>query len=55
MTRSRNTTDKLTKDEFNEMAALKNAMNYDISQVNFTKMEEFTAYFVQSLKDLNDC
>lgn len=54
MTHSRNTAEKLTKEEFNEMSALKNAMNYDISQVNFNKMEEFSAYFVQSLKDLSD-
>ena len=54
MTHSRNTTDKLSKEEIDEMVVLKNAMNYDISQVNYNKMEEFSAYFVQSLKDLTD-
>lgn len=40
----------LTEDEFCEMVALKNAMNYDISQVIPEKMEVFTEYFVRSLK-----
>jgi hypothetical protein len=42
---------KLTDSEFNEMVALKNAINYDIAQVVPEKMETFTEYFVRSLKE----
>lgn len=42
---------KLTDDEFNDMTALKDAINYDISQVVPEKMEAFTEYLVRSLKE----
>lgn len=42
---------KLTKKEYNEMIALKNAIDYDISQVIPEKMEEFAEYLVRSLKE----
>lgn len=43
--------EKLTDDEFNEMIALKDAIDYDISQVVPEKMEAFTEYLVRSLKE----
>jgi len=43
--------EKLTDDEFNEMIALKDAIDYDISQVAPQKMEAFAEYFVRSLKE----
>ena len=42
---------KLTQDEWNEMIALKDAIDYDISQVAPQKMEAFTEYLVRSLKE----
>jgi hypothetical protein len=42
---------KLTEKEYNEMIALKNAIDYDISQVIPEKMEAFTEYLVRSLKE----
>lgn len=41
----------LTDDEWKEMTALKNAMNYNISQVVPEKMETFTEYLVRSLRE----
>jgi hypothetical protein len=46
----RNTT--LTDDEYNEMVALKNAINEYPQSVAPKKMEEFAEYLVRSLKDL---
>lgn len=43
--------DKLTDLEFNEMVALKNAINHDIAQVVPEKMETFTEYLVRSLRE----
>jgi len=43
--------EKLSNDEWNEMTALKNAMNHDITQVVPEKMEAFTEYFVRSLRE----
>jgi hypothetical protein len=48
-TNKRNT--KLTDSEYNEMIALKNAIDYDISQVAPEKMEEFSEYLVRSLRE----
>lgn len=45
---------KLTKKEYDEMVALKNAINYDISTVIPEKMEAFTELFVRSLKELGN-
>jgi hypothetical protein len=42
---------KLTEKEYDEMVALKNAMDYDISTVIPEKMEEFSEYLVRSLKE----
>ena len=51
MTLPRTINDKLSDEEWNELVALKNAINYDPHQVCPQKMEEFTAYLVQSLRD----
>jgi hypothetical protein len=42
---------KLTDSEYNEMVALKNAIDYDISTVIPEKMEEFSEYLVRSLRE----
>jgi hypothetical protein len=42
---------KLTEKEYNEMVALKNAIDYDISQVIPDEMEAFTEYLVRSLRE----
>jgi hypothetical protein len=42
---------KLTDAEWNEMIALKNAINQRPSSVIPEKMEEFTEYLVRSLKE----
>jgi hypothetical protein len=39
----------LTQEEWNELNALRKAINYNPSQVCPQKMEEFTALFVRSL------
>ena len=51
MTFSNKTNTQLTDAEYNEMIALKNAIDYDISQVIPEKMEEFAEYLVRSLKE----
>ena len=51
MTFSARKQQELTDAEFNEMTALKNAINHDITQVVPEKMEEFTAYLVRSLRE----
>jgi uncharacterized HAD superfamily protein len=51
MTFSKKTNTQLTDAEYNEMIALKNAIDYDISQVAPEKMEEFSDYLVRSLKE----
>ncbi len=43
--------EKLTDTEWNEMTALKDAIDYNISQVAPQKMEAFTEYLVRSLKE----
>ena len=42
---------QLTDAEYDEMVALKNAIDYDISQVIPEKMEAFTEYLVRSLRE----
>lgn len=42
---------KLTDDEFNEMTALKNAINQMPQSVAPEKMEAFTEYLVRSLRE----
>lgn len=42
---------KLTDDEWNEMIALRDAINLSPTHVVPDKMEQFTEYFVRSLKE----
>ena len=51
MTFSNKTNTQLTDAEYDEMIALKNAIDYDISQVIPEKMEEFAEYLVRSLRE----
>jgi hypothetical protein len=51
MTYSKKNTSELTQTEWDEMVALKKAINYDITQVHPEKMEQFTEYLVRSLKE----
>ena len=41
----------LSDTEYDDMLALKNAINYDISTVVPEKMEEFAEYLVRSLRE----
>ena len=50
MTHTRTNTTELSKDEWEEMVALKNAINFNPATIHPNKQEEFTAYLVQSLK-----
>jgi hypothetical protein len=54
MTLSRNTTDDLTNDEWNELVALKNAININPASVHPEKMELFTAMLVKTLEGKGD-
>ena len=45
---------KLTDSEYNEMIALKNAINEYPQTVIPEKMEEFSEYLVRSLKELGN-
>lgn len=54
MTLSKPSTDYLTKEEWNELDALRKAINYDPSQVCPQKMEKFTELFVRSLYGKGD-
>ena len=51
MTYANKTNTQLTDAEYDEMVALKNAIDYDISQVIPEKMEEFAEYLVRSLRE----
>jgi hypothetical protein len=51
MTYSKKNTSELTQTEWDEMVAIKDAINYDITQVHPEKMEQFTEYLVRSLKE----
>ena len=51
MTYSAKKEDQLTETEWQEMTALKNAINQRPQSVVPEKMEEFTAYLVRSLKE----
>jgi hypothetical protein len=44
----------LNQQEWNEMVALKNAINYDPFTVSPEKMEKFTELFVRSLEGKGD-
>lgn len=54
MTLSKPSTDYLSKEEWNELDALRKAINYDPSQVSPQKMEKFTELFVRSLRGKGD-
>jgi hypothetical protein len=45
---------ELTQEEWNELVALKDAINYDPSQVHYEKMERFTELFVKTLEGKGD-
>jgi hypothetical protein len=45
---------ELTKEEWNELVALKDAINYDPSSVHYEKMERFTELMVRSLEGKGD-
>ena len=49
MTRSNPNTDCLTKEEWDELVALKEAISYYPHSVSAQKMETFTELFVRSL------
>jgi hypothetical protein len=51
MTYSTRKHQKLTDDEWNEMIALKKAINQQPSTVIPEKLEEFTEYLVRSLRE----
>lgn len=54
MTLSRTSETDLSEKEWDEMVAIKNAINYNISQVHPEKMELFTSLFVKSLEGKGD-
>ena len=54
MTYQSNRSTALTDDEWNEMVALKDAINYNPWQVAPEKMELFTEYLVRSLEGKSD-
>jgi len=54
MTLSRSTQTDLTNDEWNELVALKDAINDNPSAVHPEKMELFTALLVKSLEGKSD-
>lgn len=51
MTTSKFTTQYLTQNEWDEMDAIRKAINDGPASVHPEKMEEFTEYFVRSLKE----
>lgn len=51
MTLSKPGNTQLTDEEYKEMTALKNAINDNLATVHPEKLEQFTAYLVQSLKE----
>jgi hypothetical protein len=54
MTLARTGTSDLTKEEWSELIALKEAINYDPSTVTYEKMEKFTELMVRSLEGKGD-
>jgi len=54
MTLARTGTSDLTKEEWSELVALKEAINYDPSTVTYEKMEKFTELMVRSLEGKGD-
>ena len=54
MTLSRTSTEELTTEEWNELNALRKAINYDPRTVSHQKMEKFTELLVRSLHGRGD-
>jgi hypothetical protein len=54
MTLPKTNSEYLTQEEWRELNALREAINYDPSQVCPQKMEEFTSLFVRSLRGKGD-
>ena len=54
MTLAKTGTSDLTKEEWNELVALKEAINYNPSTVTYEKMEKFTELMVRSLEGKGD-
>ena len=54
MTLARTGTSELTKEEWNELVALKEAINYSPHTVSASKMEKFTELMVRSLRGKGD-
>jgi hypothetical protein len=54
MTLPKTNAEYLSREEWNELNALRKAINYDPSQVCSQKMEEFTSLFVRSLYGKGD-
>jgi hypothetical protein len=54
MTLARTGTSELTKEEWDELVALKEAINYDPSTVTYEKMEKFSELLVRSLEGKGD-
>ena len=52
MTLSSGKNNKLTDEEWKEMVALKNAINERPESVHPEKMEQFTEYFVRTMKHM---
>jgi hypothetical protein len=53
MTLTSTKTSKLTQEEWDELVALKNAINYSPASVHPDRQERFTYLFVKSLKSLS--
>ena len=54
MTLAKTGTSELTKEEWNELVALKVAINYNPHTVSASKMEKFTELMVRSLEGKGD-
>lgn len=55
MTLSKSNSDYLTVEEWNELDALRKAINYSPASVHPEKQERFTELFVRSLRGKGDC
>jgi hypothetical protein len=54
MTLSKTSTEELTTEEWDELVALKEAINYDPASVHYDKMERFSELMVRSLEGKGD-
>ena len=55
MTLAKTGTDTLSKEEWDELVALKDAITYAPQTVSAKKMEKFTELMVRSLEGKGDC